>query len=530
MAHISHEPQEEFVSSEAAAGYGSGDPYLATLADRSLGRSADRNPSPRPRMAEVGSVPKAQPAARLSTLRFFDGNVHRIAALAFAEATLAFFALYAFVDIFSPSVALVGLESAAGAIWPRALLVTAIVIACMSSMGLYQLRQRSGRNGMLARVVVAMVAAEIGIEVLFLAIPGLAVSHAAVIGTGIVCLAGFSLMRLAFARVVDQDVFKRRVLVWGAGDRAATIGQRLRRRTDQRGFLVAGYVGTPGDSVAVPFDKRVPGKADLLGFVERERIHEIVIAMDDRRQGFPEAFLRECRLRGVAVIDIVQFLERETGRVSVELASPSWLIYSKGFRADLLRSTIKRAFDVTAALVLLVLTGPVMLLTALAIWMEDRGPIFYRQVRTGQGGRPFKIIKFRSMSVNAESGGKAIWAVRNDPRVTRVGEFIRKVRIDELPQAFNVLAGTMSFVGPRPERPEFVHTLEQTIPFFGERHFAKPGITGWAQVRYPYGASEHDSREKLGYDLYYVMNQSLAFDVMILMQTVEIVLFRIGSR
>ncbi|MBK7660086.1 MAG: TIGR03013 family PEP-CTERM/XrtA system glycosyltransferase [Betaproteobacteria bacterium] len=530
MAHISHEPHDEFASSEAAAGFGAGDPYLASLADRSLGRSTDRSAPPRPRMAEVGSVPQARPAARLSTLRFFDGNVHRIAALAFAEAALAFLALYAFVGVFAPPVAFGSFEPAAGAVWPRALLVTAIVVACMSSMGLYQLRQRSGRNGMLARVVVAMGAAGVAIEALFLAVPGLGVGHSAVIGTSVACLAGFSLLRLAFARVVDQDVFKRRVLVWGAGDRAATIGQRLRRRTDQRGFLVAGYVGTPGDSVAVPFDKRVPSTADLLGFVERERIHEIVIAMDDRRQGFPEAFLRECRLRGVAVIDIVQFLERETGRVSVELASPSWLIYSKGFRADILRSAIKRAFDVATALVLLVLTGPIMLLTALAIWMEDRGPIFYRQVRTGQGGRPFKIIKFRSMSVNAESGGKAIWAVRNDPRVTRVGEFIRKVRIDELPQAFNVLAGTMSFVGPRPERPEFVQSLEQTIPFFAERHFAKPGITGWAQVRYPYGASEHDSREKLGYDLYYVMNQSLAFDIMILMQTVEIVLFRIGSR
>jgi sugar transferase (PEP-CTERM system associated) len=264
--------------------------------------------------------------------------------------------------------------------------------------------------------------------------------------------------------------------------------------------------------------------------VQRERIHEIVMAMDDRRQGFPEAFLRECRLRGVAVIDIVQFLERETGRVSVELASASWLIYSKGFRADLVRSASKRAFDVFAALLLLVLAAPVMILTAIAIRLEDRGPVFYRQVRTGQGGRPFKIIKFRSMSVNAESGGKAIWAVRNDPRVTRVGEFIRKVRIDELPQAFNVLAGSMSFVGPRPERPEFVQSLERRIPFYSERHFAKPGITGWAQVRYPYGASEDDAREKLGYDLFYVMNQSLAFDIRILMQTVEIVLFRIGSR
>jgi sugar transferase (PEP-CTERM system associated) len=270
--------------------------------------------------------------------------------------------------------------------------------------------------------------------------------------------------------------------------------------------------------------------SDLLRFVARHRVEEIIVAMDDRRQGFPEAFLRECRLRGIAVRDIVSFLERESGRMCIELAQPSWLIYSEGFRCSLLRLAVKRVFDVFVAAVLLLVTAPVMLIAAIAIFLEDRGPILYSQVRAGKNGKPFRMLKFRSMSVNAEPGAKAIWAQRNDPRVTKVGAFIRRYRIDELPQALNVLLGHMSVVGPRPERPTFVASLSRSIQYYSERHYVKPGITGWAQVRYPYGASETDAREKLGYDLYYVVNHNLAFDLMVLLQTVEIVLLRIGSR
>jgi sugar transferase (PEP-CTERM system associated) len=259
-------------------------------------------------------------------------------------------------------------------------------------------------------------------------------------------------------------------------------------------------------------------------------VDEVVEAMDDRRQGFPNAFLRDCRLRGIAVRDIVSFLERESGRVRVELAHPSWLIYSQGFHSDLYRLAVKRVFDICVGAGVLVLAAPIALLTAIAIFVEDRGPIFYSQVRAGRNGRPFRMIKFRSMSLNAERDGAPVWALRNDPRVTRVGAFIRKVRIDELPQVWNVLAGHMSFVGPRPERPSFVESLSNSIPFYAERHYVKPGITGWAQVRYPYGASESDAREKLGYDLYYIAHYNLVFDLMVLLQTVEIVLLRAGAR
>jgi sugar transferase (PEP-CTERM system associated) len=254
--------------------------------------------------------------------------------------------------------------------------------------------------------------------------------------------------------------------------------------------------------------------------------------MDDRRREFPVRQLLDCRLNGIEVIDLVNFLERETGRVHLDVLNPSWIIFSEGFRRDALRQTTKRAFDLVASVALVLVTWPLMLVTVLTIVLEDglRAPIFYRQRRVGLDGHVIDVLKFRSMRVDAEGDGKARWATGADDRVTRVGRIIRKVRIDELPQIFNVLRGDMSFVGPRPERPPFVAQLAESIPYYDERHCAKPGITGWAQVCYPYGSSEKDALEKLQYDLYYVKNHSLLFDLMILLQTVEVVLMGKGGR
>lgn len=468
---------------------------------------------------------------QVTPVRFFSGNFHRVAALAVAEFAATVLAFYAATLVRFPEAGLAGLEFAQGpAAWVRALVVASIFLVGLSSMGLYQLRQRARYTGVVGRVLVGVLFAEASLGVLFYLVPDMAVGRGVVLTTGALAFAQFALIRYAFAKLVDQDVFKRRILVWGAGERAAIIASRLRRRADQRGFKVVGYVSALGDSLRIPSEQLVQREANLLRFALRERIDEVVVAMDDRRRGFPEAFLRECRLRGIAVCDIVAFLERETGRVTVELAEPSWLIYSRGFRNDLVRSALKRLFDIAVALVALVLAAPIGLLAAVAIWLEDRGPILYRQLRTGQNGRPFHILKFRSMRVDAERDGQAVWAGENDSRVTRVGAFMRRTRIDELPQVLNVLAGRMSLVGPRPERPEFVAELSRTVPFYAERHFAKPGITGWAQIRFSYGASEEDAREKLGYDLYYVAHHSFLFDLMVLLQTVEVVLLRLGSR
>jgi len=262
------------------------------------------------------------------------------------------------------------------------------------------------------------------------------------------------------------------------------------------------------------------------------KVDEIVVAVEDRRKNFPVQEILDCRMGGIEVIDILTFIERQLGRVELGLLHPSWLIFSDGFRYGVMRVITKRLFDVSASLLVLVITWPFMVLAALAILVESggRGPILYRQVRVGENWRLFQLTKFRSMRVDAEADGVARWAKKNDDRITKVGTFIRKTRIDELPQLFNVLKGDMSFVGPRPERPNFVEQLSAQIPFYAERHRVKPGITGWAQISYAYGASEEDAMQKLQYDLYYVKNYSLFLDLLILLQTAEVVLWGRGAR
>jgi len=295
---------------------------------------------------------------------------------------------------------------------------------------------------------------------------------------------------------------------------------------------VVGYVPGSCDSVTVPEDQIIRGGGTLFDVCREYRVEEIVVAMDDRRRGFPVQELLECRLRDIDVIDMLSFLERETGKVRVEVLTPSWMIFGSGFSRSGPRQFTARALDVLASLALLSISWPVMLLTALAIKIEDgmRAPVFYSQTRVGLEGRSFQLLKFRSMRVDAEKEGKAIWAEKQDRRVTRVGSATRAIRLDELPQIFNVLAGDMRFVGPRPERPEFVESLCAKIPYYRERHIVKPGITGWAQLCYPYGSSEQDAIEKLQYDLYYVKNHSLIFDLSILAQTIEVILWRKGAR
>jgi sugar transferase (PEP-CTERM system associated) len=470
---------------------------------------------------------------RVSTLRLFNGHFHRVGGLALLEAAIVVLALHAAVQLrfagFSAPVK--AFELSAGPIWPKALVLAAVFVVSLTALGLYELRQRMGLRGVLARLTIAVGVALLALASISYVAPSLYVGRGVLVLTAAFTFTGLALARYVFLRVVDEEFFKRRVLVWGTGERAGAIVKRLRRRTDQRGFRIIGYVPGPADrACAVPQERFIRSSGTLVGLALRHRVEEIVVAMDDRRGGFPTAELLECRLRGIEVSDIVTFLERQSGRVTVELMHPSWLIFSKGFRCDLYRLAIKRLFDVAVSLAVLVFTLPISLLTALAIYLEDRGPIFYRQVRVGQNGRHFTLLKFRSMRVNAEAHGTPVWAQAGDPRVTRVGGLIRRLRIDEIPQAINVLLGDMSFVGPRPERPEFVKTLARTIPFYSQRHFVKPGVTGWAQVRYGYGASAKDATAKLEYDLYYVKHHSLAFDLMVLLQTVEIVVFRIGSR
>lgn len=299
---------------------------------------------------------------------------------------------------------------------------------------------------------------------------------------------------------------------------------------------VAAPFNTPGFYPVVA-ERDANGKArtinhdHLLRTIRDLNVGEIVIAVREQRGGvLPLRQLLDAKLRGIRVIDLATFYERELGMLYIDHIKASWLIFGEGFSQGLLRDVVKRVFDLFFGLLLLVISLPVQLLAALAIMIDSGMPILYRQERVGQGGRAFTIIKFRTMVDDAEKDGTPRWAQQGDSRITRVGRFLRFTRIDELPQLFNVLRGDMSFVGPRPERPFFVRHLLEDIPFYDLRHSVKPGITGWSQVRYPYGASVGDSMQKLQYDLYYVKNHSLFLDLLILVDTVQVVLLGKGAR
>jgi len=418
-----------------------------------------------------------------------------------------------------------------GAMWARGMLFTGATFFCTMAFGLYSGRQRARTVGIFFRVLASVCAAVAITAVGLYLIPHLWIGRSVLGIAGSLVVVILLVLRLGFLRLVGDSPFKRRVLVYGAGRRAAPI-VHLRRRADRRGFVVVGFVRPAGEELAVPKERLVEQDATLIDLCRRHEIDEVVVAMDERRQSFPIRDLLDCRVAGIDVTDMVGFLERETGRVRIDVLNPSWLIFGQGFKRGSIRLQSARAFDVLAALTLLILSCPAMLITALAIKLEDgwRAPLFYHQERVGFAGRVFKLLKFRSMRVDAEATGQAQWAKVNDSRVTRVGAVIRKLRIDELPQILNVLKGEMGLVGPRPERPQFVQQLTEKIPYYVERLSVKPGITGWAQLCYPYGASERDALEKLQYDLYYIKNGNLLFDIAILVQTAEVVLMGKGAR
>ncbi len=317
----------------------------------------------------------------------------------------------------------------------------------------------------------------------------------------------------------------RRILIVGANAEAAAIQARLgtvrRRGVELVGFYEAG----PIDPALAASLRTFPRSANLTSLVSRWRVNEVIVAVREQRGGvLPLRELLDCRSHGVRVRDQTAFYENVCGEFPIDSLKASWLIYGQGFEQGFARAFAKRCLDLAASFVLLVLAAPIMLLTALAIRLESPGEVIYRQKRVGQNGVPFMVLKFRSMRNDAERDGVARWAVQNDPRITRVGRLIRKTRIDELPQLLNVFRGEMSLVGPRPERPDFVAQLKQQVRFYDLRHSVKPGLTGWAQVRYNYAASVEDSQRKLQYDLFYVKNHSLLLDLRILLETVRVVL------
>ena len=412
----------------------------------------------------------------------------------------------------------------------RTLLVAICTTGAMAAFGLYQVHTRYNRTDLFLRLLMSFLFGGVALLVLYYVVPQ------TYIGRGVLAMAlslailMVCVLRILLERVFDADGFKLRVLVLGAGGNADLINSRLRRRSDRHSFLLVGFLPIEGQQTVVPEPLRVGHRACLLELTRELNIHEIVVAPDERRNGLPMEQLLACAQRGIRVTDLPDFFEREAGMIKLNVVEPSALIFSGGFDHSQPRQLSKRFFDLVAASALLLLAWPFMLLTAICIRLESAGPVLYRQTRVGESGKAFELVKFRSMRVDAEKDGVACWAQKNDDRTTRVGAFIRRARLDELPQLFNVLRGDMSFVGPRPERPHFVDQFNHQIRYYGVRHSVKPGLTGWAQLRYPYGASVQDAEEKLKFDLFYVKNQGLTFDLMILLQTVEVVLFGRGAR
>jgi sugar transferase (PEP-CTERM system associated) len=403
------------------------------------------------------------------------------------------------------------------------------ILGGLTAMGLYQTKQRLRIEGVLARIVVG-----VGLAAVLLAVVNfflqLEIERRLWVSTFVLATILLGVVRFVFWRWVEEhEMFQRRVLVYGAGKLAASL-LKLRRRSDRRGFSIVAFVRADGDERSFEDPRVVRIHTSVLDYALGAGVDEIVVAMDDRRGGFPIADLLACRFAGIAVVELLQFLERETGKVSVDVLNPSWLIFSEAPRIPTLKRVLTRIIDLAIAVPMLVIALPVMACIAAAILLVDGAPVLYRQTRVGYMGRAFTLYKFRSMVKDAETSGDALWAAKRDARVTRVGAWLRKLRCDELPQLFNVITGTMSLVGPRPERPQFVERLSKEIPYYHERHVVKPGITGWAQLSYPYGASDQDALEKLQYDLYYIKNKSLIFDLMVLLQTAEVVLWGKGAR
>ncbi len=403
-----------------------------------------------------------------------------------------------------------------------------VVLTAMISVGVYGTDALRSMRYASARLLVAVSLGIIALVVLDFAIPGDTFWRSTLLLAMGLAVLFLILNRLLVGGLLGVDAFRRRVLVLGDGHRADRL-RALAERAES-GFAIIGYVGMnesqPVIGQAVPRDA-IP---DLARHVDQLGISEVVLALEERRNALPLKDLLRIKTAGVHVNDFSSFMERETGRVDLDTLNPSWLIFSDGFSSGRMMSSMaKRAFDIAASSLLLFVTWPIIVIFAALVKLDSRGPAFFRQRRVGLYGQPFELIKLRSMRTDAERDG-ARWAQKDDPRVTRLGRLIRKLRIDELPQTWSVLKGEMSFVGPRPEVPTFVDDLEDKLPYYAERHMVKPGITGWAQINYPYGASIEDARHKLEYDLYYAKNYTPFLDLLILLQTLRVVLWNEGAR
>ncbi|MBF0627524.1 MAG: TIGR03013 family PEP-CTERM/XrtA system glycosyltransferase [Magnetococcales bacterium] len=419
-------------------------------------------------------------------------------------------------------------------LFPRAIFFALVIVTSLAAMGRYQRLMNEGFSGELLQVGLSFLVALVSMSMLFYVFPDLFIGRGAFGYALAFCFLILMALRYFFFRfMLDWELLKRRVIVFGTGAHARIIAETLQRNTGgPSDCILIGHWPVSGQTIQVNPADVIWDTRQLNEYAVQHRVDEVVMVAD---HALPELYLneiQECKALGIRIMDIHEFFERERHIILTDIMDPAWwLFHSDGLYREPWSEGIKKLFDISISLLLLLITSPVMLLAALAILIDSKGsgPIFYTQERVGYGGRIFSVMKFRSMHPDAEKDGIPRWAARNDARITRVGRFLRSTRIDELPQFFNVLKGEMSLVGPRPERPAFVSQLKVRIPYYAERLRVKPGITGWAQIRYGYGASEEDAAEKLKYDLYYVKNHGLFLDLLVLIHTVEVVLFGQGA-
>jgi sugar transferase (PEP-CTERM system associated) len=413
---------------------------------------------------------------------------------------------------------------------------TIVMMLSMVALGHYQSQQHVSKHMFINTMLRCFVALSIGsivLIILYYLFPSIYMGRGFYTISVVLSLFGIIIIRAIFMSYVDQNNLKRNLLIIGTGFKAEKLIAENGGLRDGVSYKFKGYVAIKDEVSRVHESNIIHLPMDgIFDYAKSNHIDEIILAIDDRRKYYPDEELLKCKLSGINIIDPVCFLEQEQGKVNLEMMNPSWMILGNGFSHNSIEVGFSRVFDVLASLMIFIMMLPILIVTAFLISAGSRFkyPIFHKQVRVGIEGKEFTLYKFRSMNINAEEGGRAIWASKNDVRITLIGKFIRKTRIDELPQIFNILKGDMRLVGPRPERPEFVDDLSNKIPFYKKRHTVKPGLAGWAQLKYPYGANEHDAYEKLQYDLYYVKNNNIIMDFFILLQTIEIVLMGKGAR
>jgi sugar transferase (PEP-CTERM system associated) len=411
--------------------------------------------------------------------------------------------------------------------WPHVVAFALLLLFSGFMIELYGNVREFGRTETAVRILVSLFISFFVLSALYYTF------HSIMVGRGIliVALLLFGLAQFFWHRthrmLLSFPGISQRVVILGNG----TLGQKIEEimPSMRHNYVFAGYIRPNNEPVTVPESSIVGGIDDIFETVKRIKAHKIIVSLAERRGVLPVREILRCKLSGIEVVDALSFYEQLTGKLLVEDINPSWFIFSNGFCVTPFKRAYKRGLDIVFSLIGLTIALPLMPFIALAVKLDSRGPVFFRQIRVGQGEREFMLFKFRTMAQDAEKNG-AVWAQKDDPRITRVGAILRKTRLDEVPQLFNVLKGDMSFVGPRPERPEFIKMLEEKIPYYSKRHFVKPGITGWAQVKYPYGASVEEAMEKLRYDLYYIKNLSFLMDILIVLETIKVVLFGRGAR